>query len=192
VIGLGSGALTCYRQPQQQWTYYEIDPSVVQIARDSGYFSYLRECAPDLDIVLGDARLSLAGAPDGRYDLIVLDAYSSDSIPIHLITQEALDLYLRKLAPGGVLAFHISNQYLDLKPVVGGLARHAGLTALAQDDLLLSVEEDASGKSASQWAVMARSPEDLRRLAGDPRWRAIETPPDAPRWTDDYSSALDV
>jgi SAM-dependent methyltransferase len=192
VIGLGTGALTCYRQPEQQWTYYEIDPSVVHIARDSGYFSYLRECAPELEIVLGDARLSLTSAPDRQYDLIVLDAYSSDSIPIHLITQEALELYLRKLAPGGILALHISNQYLDLKPLVAALAGHANLTALAQDDLVLSPAEEASGKSASQWAVLARSPGDLRRLRGDARWRALDAPPDAVHWTDDYSSVLSV
>jgi hypothetical protein len=192
VIGLGTGALSCYRQPEQRWTYYEIDPSVVEIARDSGYFSYLRQCAPDLQIAMGDARLSLAGAPDHQYDLIVLDAYSSDSIPIHLITQEALDLYVQKLAPGGILAFHISNQYLDLGPVVGSLARHAGLTALEQDDLVLSAKDDANGKSASQWAVLARSPQDLRRLAGDPRWHLLDAPSGAAPWTDDYSSVLGV
>jgi SAM-dependent methyltransferase len=192
VIGLGAGALTCYRQPGQQWTYYEIDPSVVHIARDSGYFSYLNTCAPGLDIVLGDARLALARAPDRQYDIIVLDAYSSDSIPIHLITQEALDLYLRKLAPGGMLAFHISNQYLDLKPVLGNLAGGAGLAALAQDDLALSDADIANGKTASQWAIMARAPADFGSLPDDPRWRPLGTQPGVARWTDDYSSVLGV
>ncbi|HEU5100772.1 MAG TPA: fused MFS/spermidine synthase, partial [Roseiflexaceae bacterium] len=139
-IGLGAGSLACYKQPGQQWTFYEIDPSVVRIAREPAYFTYLQDCAPDAGMVLGDARLSLASAPDGGYDLIVLDAYSSDSIPMHLITREALALYLRKLAPGGVLAFHISNLYLDLKPALGNLAADAGLASLARDDLVLSAE----------------------------------------------------
>ena len=146
VIGLGAGSLACYKQPDQQWTFYEIDPSVVGIAHDPRYFTYMQDCAPDADILLGDARLSLVSAPDHAYDLIVLDAYSSDSIPVHLITREALALYQRKLAPGGVLAFHISNLYLDLKLALGNLSADAGLAGLWRDDLVLTHEEQASGK----------------------------------------------
>ena len=156
VIGLGAGSLACYKQPDQAWTFYEIDPSVVRIARDPRYFTYLRDCAPDLGILLGDARLSLVSAPDHAYDLIVLDAYSSDSIPVHLLTREALALYVRKLAPGGVLAFHISNLYLDLKPALGNLARDADWPACPRDDLVLNTEEQANGKTASQWAILGR------------------------------------
>ena len=192
VIGLGAGSLACYKQPDQQWTFYEIDPSVVRIARNPQYFTYLQDCAPDSDILLGDARLSLVSAPDRVYDLIVLDAYSSDSIPVHLLTREALVLYERQLAPGGVLAFHISNLYLDLKPALGNLAADAGMAGIVRDDLVLDAEQQASGKSASQWAIMGRLASDLGALASDPRWQPLATQPGTPVWTDDYSSILSV
>jgi len=192
VIGLGAGSLACYKQPAQQWTFYEIDPSVVRIARTPEYFSYLRDCAQDTAMVIGDARLSLANAPDQKYDLIVLDAYSSDSIPVHLITREALALYRAKLAPGGVLAFHVSNIYLDLKPVLGNLAADAGLAALARDDLSPNAGDAARGKSASQWVLMARSAADFGPLAGDPRWHPLAPQPNSAVWTDNFSSLLAV
>jgi hypothetical protein len=192
VIGLGAGSMACYAQPGQRWTFYEIDPSVVQIAHDPRYFTYMRDCGAGADVVLGDARLSLANASDRHYDLIVLDAYSSDSIPIHLITREALDLYLDKLAPGGVLAFHISNLYLDLKPVLGNLAGELRLSAIARDDLMLSAEDLAGGKTASQWALMGRSPADLGTLAHAPDWQPLERRPDLAVWTDNYTSILSV
>jgi spermidine synthase len=192
VIGLGAGSLACYKQPDQQWTFYEIDPSVVRIARDPRYFAYLQDCAPDAGILLGDARLSLVSAPDRAYDLIVLDAYSSDSIPVHLITREALALYVRKLAPGGVLAFHISNLYLDLKPALGNLAADAGMAGISRDDLVIDAEDQASGKAGSQWAIMGRSMSDLGAPAGDPRWQPLTLQPGTPVWTDDYSSILSV
>jgi hypothetical protein len=192
VIGLGAGSLACYSRPSQAWAFYEIDPSVERIARDPTYFTFLRDCAPGAGVVLGDARLSLAHAADQGYDLMVLDAYSSDSTPIHLITREALALYRAKLAPGGVLAFHISNQYLDLKPVLGDLARDAGLIALFQDDLVIGPDDAARGKSASQWVIMARDHADFGALAGDQRWQPLESRPDAQVWTDDFSSILSV
>jgi hypothetical protein len=192
VIGLGAGSLACYKQPDQQWTFYEIDPSVVGIAHDPRYFTYMQDCAPDADILLGDARLSLVSAPDHAYDLIVLDAYSSDSIPVHLITREALALYQRKLAPGGVLAFHISNLYLDLKLALGNLSADAGLAGLWRDDLVLTHEEQASGRSGSQWAIMGRLVSDLGAPASDPRWQALVPQPETTVWTDDYSSIFSV
>jgi SAM-dependent methyltransferase len=192
VIGLGAGSLACYAEPGQQWLFYEIDPSVQHIARDSGYFSFLQDCAPQARIVLGDARLSLATAPTGAYDLLVLDAYSSDAIPIHLITREALAVYLDKLAPGGLLVFHISNIYFDLKPVVANLAQDAGLVALVQEDQTLTEADLADGKKASQWAILARTPTDLGKLANDPRWRPLQPRPGLRLWTDDFSSVLSV
>ena len=192
LVGLGAGSLACYKQPGQQWTFYEIDASVVHIARTPEYFSYLRDCAPDAGMVLGDARLSLADAPDRGYDLIVLDAYSSDSIPVHLITREALALYRAKLAPGGVLAFHISNIYLDLKPVLGNLAADAGLAALARDDLSPSPSDAARGKSASQWVLMARDSSDFGPLSSDASWQPLAPQPGDAVWTDNFSSLLTV
>ncbi|HEY8599524.1 MAG TPA: fused MFS/spermidine synthase [Thermomicrobiales bacterium] len=192
VVGLGAGSLACYQRPGQSWTFYELDPRVEEIARDPRYFTYLRDCAPDSPVVLGDGRLSLAGAPDGGYDLLMLDAYSSDTVPVHLLTREALALYLTKLAPDGVLAFHISNQYLDLKPVIARLADDVGLVCLAQDDLALSAEEAAAGKSASQWVVMARRSTDLERLGSNGRWTPLVAQPGTALWTDSFSSILEL
>ncbi|MGQ0443805.1 MAG: spermidine synthase [Beijerinckiaceae bacterium] len=127
VIGLGSGGLACYARPSQDWTFFEIDPLVERIARDPRYFQFLANCGNQPRVVLGDARLSIAGSPDGTYDVLILDAFSSDSIPMHLLTREALAMYLRKLAPGGHLLFHISSRSLDLIPVVRALAADAGV-----------------------------------------------------------------
>ncbi|MFL5806847.1 MAG: spermidine synthase [Roseiflexaceae bacterium] len=192
VVGLGAGSLACYYRPGQEWTFYEIDPSVERIARDPAYFTFLRDCAPDTSVVLGDARLALARASGSNYDLIVLDAYSSDSTPIHLLTREALALYRDRLAPGGMLAFHISNQYLDLKLVLTALARDAGMVSLYQDDRVVSLDEVARGKNASQWVIMAPERANFGALADDPRWQLLDVPPDAAVWTDDFSSILSV
>lgn len=192
VVGLGVGSLACYRQDGQEWTYYEIDPLVEKIARDPRFFTYLDTCAPDMNIVLGDARLSLVDAANQHYDLIVLDAYSSDAIPLHLITREAFDLYLDKLSPDGILAFHISNRYLNLKPVLAALSHDLGLVALFQDDMTISEEESRQGKNASQWVVIARSATDLDPLTTDSRWETLESQPQQVVWTDDFASIFDV
>jgi hypothetical protein len=192
VVGLGAGALACYYRAGQEWTFYEIDASVERIARDPAYFTFLRDCTPDASVVLGDARLTLARATEQRYDLIVLDAYSSDSTPIHLITREALALYRDRLAPGGLLAFHISNQYLDLKLVLAALARDAGMVSLYQDDRVISPDEAASGKNASQWMILAPEQADFGALLEDSRWQALDIPSDTAIWTDDFSSVLSV
>ncbi|MEN9933614.1 MAG: hypothetical protein RLZZ387_193 [Chloroflexota bacterium] len=189
-VGLGVGSLACYRQPGQAWTFYEIDPAVERIARDERFFTYMRDCGADVPVVLGDARLTLGDAPAGAYDLLVMDAYTSDSVPVHLITREALALYLGRLAPGGVVAFHISNQYFDLRPVLAALAQDAGLVALAQDDVAVTPEQAAEGKRGSQWVLLARDAADLAALAGDARWYTLEAAAGAPVWTDDSSSVL--
>jgi len=190
LVGLGAGALACYARPRDEWDFYEIDPLVESIARDPRYFTYLRDCLPDARVVLGDARLSLARA-GRRYDLIVLDAYSSDAIPVHLLTREALQMYLDRLAPVGVLAFHISNQHLDLEPVLADLARDASLAALIRGDDVTPAER-ARGKLASRWAVMARRPDDLGSLVTDARWAPPRAPAGGRVWTDDFSSVLGV
>jgi hypothetical protein len=142
--------------------------------------------------VLGDARLSLRNAPDHDYGLIILDAFSGDSIPIHLLTREALRLYLMKLAPGGLLVFHISNRYLDLAPTLGAQARDAGLASLVRDDTAVPQAEIDRGKLASKWAVMARQAADFGGLASDARWTPIETAAGVRVWTDDYSNLLGI
>jgi hypothetical protein len=189
IIGLGTGAAATYARPNELWTYYEINPAVVSIARNPQYFSYLGNCScAPVDIVMGDARLKMREAPDARYGLIVLDAFSSDAIPVHLITQQALDLYLSKLAPGGLIAFHISNRNLDLSPVVADLAALRNLDSVGLYDLKRSVE----GKDPSIWVVMARGPAEMGNL---PRssyaQRMIHDSQRAP-WTDDFSNILSV
>jgi hypothetical protein len=192
IVGLGAGSMACYMRAGQALTYYEIDQSVKQIATDPRYFTFLSQCAPDARIVIGDARLSLRGAPEGGYKLIVLDAFSSDSIPVHLLTREALRLYLKKLAPGGVLAFHISNLYLDLAPILGTQARDAGLLSLVRDDTAVPPAEMDAGKYPSMWLVMSRNESDLRGLARDARWKPAQPNQRTRVWTDDYSNLLGI
>jgi hypothetical protein len=192
VVGLGAGAMACYAEPGESLTYYEIDPAVKRIASDPRYFTFLSQCAPAARIVLGDARLKLRDAPDSSYDLIVLDAFSGDTIPMHLMTREALALYQRKLAPGGIIAFHISNLYLNLAPTLGALAHDAELVSLMADDTGVSQEQIDAGRFPSRWLVMARSRADLGALATDSRWSLVNVPPGTQVWTDDYSNLLRV
>jgi hypothetical protein len=184
--------MACYLRPGESLTFYEIDPSVERIALDPRYFTFLEQCAPSARIVLGDGRLKLRGAPDRSYDLIALDAFSGDTIPMHLITREALALYLRKLAPGGMLAFHISNLYLQLGPTLGALAHDAGLECRIMEDNGVTEAQTGAGKLPSRWVVMARSRADLGALATDPRWMPINVPPGTQVWTDDFSNLLRI
>ena len=190
-IGLGTGSIASYKQPDQQWIFFELDPTVVEIASNSDYFTYLSDCSQGIRVIPGDARVSLSGLTDDRFEMIVLDAYSSDSIPIHLITREALQLYLDKLTEEGLLVFHLSNRYLDLRSVVANLAQDAGLAYRLQDDLSLSQEERSLGKESSRWAILARHPASFGRLANDPRWRLVEETAEQV-WTDSYSSIFSV
>jgi hypothetical protein len=191
-VGLGAGTVACYGERGERWTFYEIDPEVDRIAYDLRYFTYLTDCPADVEMVLGDARLSLSAAADGQFGLIILDAYSSDSIPLHLITREAFALYLRKLAPRGVLAFHITNRHLNLEPVLANLAQDAGLFALHQNDSTGSTAKDEQGKFRSHWVVMTRWPSSLASLKADPRWQPPRQRADVGVWTDDYASLFRV
>lgn len=195
ITGLGVGALASYAQSQEEWTFYEIDPAMQRVAQDQRYFTYLANCRTQYRIVLGDARLRLKDAPEHGYGLIVLDAFSSDSVPTHLLTQEALALYQNKLAPGGMLAFNVSNRYLELKPVLANLARAADppLVCYARDDDdALSAEDIETGKARSRWLVMAQGDEALGKLTQDPRWQRREGQRGARVWTDDYWSIFEV
>ena len=184
--------IACYAQAEQHFTFYEIDPAMESIARDPRYFTYLSDCPAPVGVILGDARLSLQDAPDSCYDIIILDAFSSDAIPIHLVTREAIRLYLAKLKSGGILVFHTSNRYLDLNPVLGNLARDAGLISLSGSDLKLSDEDRQKQKSPSTWVVMARTLADLRGLGRDQRWHTLPVRPGDALWTDDFSNILSV
>jgi hypothetical protein len=195
VVGLGAGGLAAYAQRGENWTFYEIDPVVEYIAREPKYFSYLQDAPANMKVILGDGRLQLEEAPDGAYDLLILDAFSSDALPMHLITREALHLYVRKLSPRGVLVFNTSNLHLELEPVLGNLAKDAGLATLFENDTFVdaAMERDMKlGKTPSRWTLMAREKSHFGPLATDKRWRPARTRPDMRVWTDDYSSLLSV
>lgn len=187
-VGLGAGSVAAYGVPGQEFVFYEIDPAIDALARDTRYFTYLSSCAADWRVVLGDGRLSLQSSPDGHYGLIVLDAFSSDAIPVHLVTREALQLYLQKLAPGGMLAFHVSNRYLDLGVALSALAWDAKLPWLA------CVDEPSpkEGRNASTWVILARDEASFGALVSDPRWFHLQGRPNVPVWSDDFSNVLSV
>jgi spermidine synthase len=191
-VGLGAGAVACYARPGQEWTFYEIDPEVERIARDPKCFTYLGDCAGVVKVVLGDARLSLQRVPDGYFGLMILDAYNSDTIPLHLITREALALYLQKLASGGILAFHITNRHLDLEPLLADLAEDAGLAGLYQHDVVGVDEFTRTGRMESRWVLMCRNPLQLRALSSNPRWQPLQPRATLRIWTDDYASVFSV
>jgi hypothetical protein len=191
VVGLGVGSLASYAGPAQRWTIYEIDPAVEDVARNPAFFTYLRDCGTRCDVVIGDARVSLGRARPQQFGLLILDAFSSDAIPVHLLTREALSVYLSRLAPGGLIALHISNLHLSLSPVLGRLAQDQGLVALWQREPA-TAGSLTDGKFPSEWMVIGRDRADLGALANDPRWKAPEVAPSTPLWTDDFSNILSV
>jgi len=193
-VGLGSGAVSCYADPGIRLTFFEIDPVVVAFASDPKYFSYVSECgATRPDFVVGDARLTLAREPDGAFSLLILDAFSSDAIPLHLVTKEAMQLYLAKLAPDGVIAFHISNRYLDLSPVLAAIIRELGLVARISDESDLDEEEGrANLRYPATWVAIARKPEELGQLWTAGNWTELQERQGIGAWTDDFSNILSV
>jgi hypothetical protein len=190
-VGLGSGAVAAYGRPGDRYTFYEIDPLMVQIASNPRYFTYLHDSKARVRIVIGDGRLELVTAPPRSYDLIVLDAFSSDSVPVHLLTREAASLYLSKLRPSGLIAFHISNRYFDLEPVIGGLARSLHLVGLYEANVP-SAAARAEGAASSQWVVVTRSRARLEPLVRTGKWRRLDESSGEPVWTDQYSNILSV
>jgi len=186
VLGLGAGTMASYADPAHHVTFYEIDPSVEPIARR--YFTFLSGCGSNCDVVIGDGRLQLAREPVASFDLILLDAFSSDSVPAHLISREALEMYLRKLKEGGVLLFHVSNRYLNVEKLVSSLVTDAGLVALSRFDEAGELRK--LGKSSANHLIAARREADLRLLRGRPGWQPVVRPPDFKPWTDDYSNLL--
>jgi len=190
IVGLGVGSMACYARPDQQWTFYEINPAVIGLAQNTEYFTYLQKCAAGATrIVLGDARLQLENAPDHHYGLIVLDAFNSDAIPVHLLTQEAIELYTSKLAAGGMLAFHISNRSLQLAGVLADLAEHNGAMSLTMVDAEF---DPIAGKDPSEWLVMAHQSPALDSLAQKRRWRVLQGRTESDVWTDDFSNIISV
>jgi hypothetical protein len=187
VIGLGSGTLACASEPGETWKFFEIDQTMVDTARDPRYFTYIRDCAPDLKPVIGDARLTFAREPDGVYDLIIVDAYSSDAIPIHLATEEAMAIYKKKLAPQGAVVMHVSNRHLELASVIVGIADANELTSWVYSE---DSNRDNEYIFATSVVVSARQDADVGKLATSDVW-AETAPTDNQRvWTDDYSNVL--
>ncbi|HXO68790.1 MAG TPA: fused MFS/spermidine synthase, partial [Bradyrhizobium sp.] len=167
VIGLGAGTLTCASEPGEDWKFFEIDQTMVDTARDPRYFTFIQNCEPDLKPVIGDARLTFAKEPDGVYDLIIVDAYSSDAIPIHLATEEAMEIYKQKLAPQGAVVMHVSNRHLELSSVVVGIAD--------ANDLKSWVYSEDSGRDneyifSTSVVVSAREEADVGSLASSDKW----------------------
>jgi hypothetical protein len=187
VVGLGAGSLACHRHEGERWTFFEIDPEVVRLARDPAMFRFLSSCAPSAPIVFGDARLTL-GTSAQQFDLIVLDAFSSDAIPSHLLTREALRGYLARLTPHGVIIAHISNRHLELGSVIAAVGAAEGLTTIARaDDKATQFATDF--RAAAHVAVLARKEADLGPLASADGWRKIDGGAVA-AWTDDYSDIM--
>jgi SAM-dependent methyltransferase len=200
VVGLGTGTLACYAKPGQSWRFFEIDPLMIEIARERKIFSFLHYCNPTVPITLGDARLTLAKVPPGSLDILALDAFSSDAIPLHLLTKEAFVTYRRALGPDGLLLVHISNRYIDLNPVVAAEAKLNGWHAALRHDRPTQAMINR-GDRASQWIALSPSAEKLAQLTGkvdkvkDPyynerQWLELDSPGKTEPWTDDYASVL--
>lgn len=187
VVGLGVGTLACYRRPDQRYSFFEIDPVVASFSR-GGPFTFMRNCAPAARLHFGDARLKLAEIAPGSFDILVIDAFSSDSIPIHLVTREAFALYCRALSADGLLLVHISNRYIDLRPMIAGLAEAAGMRAMLREDLAPA----GPGASASVWVALSANPATLARLVGSGEpglWQRLPPAPDRV-WSDDFASIM--
>ncbi|MES2755363.1 MAG: fused MFS/spermidine synthase [Pseudomonadota bacterium] len=190
VVGLGTGTLACYARPAQRWRFFEIDPAVVTIARDDGRFTFLKRCLLNPDIAIGDARLRLAEQANASLDLLALDAFSSDSVPMHLMTAEAFATYARVLAPNGLLLVHISNRFLDLRPVVSAAAIAGGWHA-AELVYYPDALSKTQGGTVSAWIALSRDRASIMTLKQrDASWAALRRYPGFTPWSDDYSSIL--
>jgi spermidine synthase len=189
VVGLGTGTLSCYAKPGQRWRFYEIDPAVVRIARDTGQFTYLSRCLPNPEIRMGDARIALAHDASNSLDLLALDAFSSDSVPMHLMTREAFATYGRVLSQDGLLLVHISNRFIDLEPVIAAAAQEGGWIAVEMKYRPSSLLVDRA--SASDWVALSRNPRAIAALrATDLDWTPLTPRKGFTGWTDDYSTIL--
>ncbi len=187
VVGLGTGTLACFKRPGEQWRIFEIDPAVVRYSQDRT-FTFVANCAPDAKLVLGDARLKLAQMPKGSLDVLVVDAFSSDAIPLHLLTDEAMGVYFDALVAKGLLVLHISNRFIELEPVIAALAKHRRLTVMKRDDNPV----DRTSLTPSTWLALSRDPamvSAVTRARSDAPWNPL-LPPAPAVWSDDHASIL--
>ena len=188
VLGLGTGTMAAYADAAHRVTFFEIDPSVEPIARQ--FFTFLPRCGSNCDVVIGDGRLQLERMADSSFDLLLLDAFSSDSVPTHLLSREAVHLYLQKLKPDGILVFHVSNRYLNVEKLASSLISDAGLVAYSRFDDAGTLRN--LGKSSANHVAAARHVEDLQEIAKRPGWNRVSAPADFQAWTDDYSNLLSL
>jgi len=190
-VGLGAGALACYAKTQQHWTQYEIDPLVIEIAKNPKYFTYLKLCSKNSTFKVGDARLSLKNETDQKFDLLIMDAFSSDSVPTHLLTREAIELYFAKLKPNGILAFHITNRHLALKKVISDHVSHLKISALIQE---FKPQKEIPLVIATDWVVMAKQAKTLAPLRKTRlgNWQKLPLYFDMKPWTDDFTNIIGI
>lgn len=192
VIGLGVGSIAAYGRPGDTFDFFEIDPTVARIAQDPELFTFLAECAAATRVVLGDGRLRITDQPEDRYDLIVLDAFSSDSIPVHLLTMEAVGAYESRLKPGGALLMHTSNLHFDLIPPLARIARASGLNIIHRHDDSSQHEMWVNASMPSDWVVLSRDRSWLLGFARTPGWGAVALPPNGAAWTDNHANVLNA
>ena len=190
-VGLGAGALACYGKDTQRWRFYEIDPLVVEVAKNPRWFSYLSRCNNRAEMIIGDGRLSLEKAEDHSFDLLIMDAFSSDAVPTHLLTREALELYFRKLKDTGLLAFHITNRHLALKKVLADHVNYLHLAALLQE---FKPENPAPLVVDTDWVVIAKQAERLQRFQQSRlgHWHKLPITFDMQPWTDDFTHIIGI
>jgi hypothetical protein len=186
VVGLGTGSMAGWGRPDRHITFFDIDPQVEDIARS--FFTYLKRCDTNCNIVIGDGRLSMEKSPDNEFDVLMLDAFNSDSIPAHLVSREAVQMYLKKLKPNGLILFHVSNRYMDVESLVSAVSLDVGLQGLVRYD----DNEEPSGKTSSDYVVVARHTEDFGELNSDENWTEVEKPKTIQPWTDDYSNMMSI
>ena len=190
VVGLGTGGLAAYLRPDWSFDFYEIDSDVVAIAKNPRFFTFLETCGTACSVIVGDGRLEIAKAPDQSYDLILLDVFSSDNIPPHIITKEAFEIYLRKLKPGGFIAAHLSSRYLDLPPVAGASARDNGLTGLTRFSPQGKEKDTGLLYAGTIMTAFARTKDELEPFRKIPGWKDIAIPEGVRTWTDSYTNIL--
>jgi hypothetical protein len=190
LVGLGVGSLACFGRTGERWTFYEIDPVVVKLATDTTHFTLARDCPPQTRFVLGDARLTLARETTGSVDILVIDAFNSGAIPVHLLTREALLEYVRVVSSRGLIAVHITNSHMNLEPLMAALAADAGLAALVRADFPPSSNGNQIHHSPSVWVALARDSAALGELTTLKTWRLLRASGGTRAWTDDYSSIL--
>ena len=190
-VGLGAGALACYAKEQQHWKFYEIDPLIVEVAQDPTWFHYLERCAQHAEMIVGDARLSLIKEADHSFDLLIMDAFSSDAVPTHLLTREAMQLYFSKLKDDGLLAFHITNRHLALKKVLADHVESLQLSGLLQE---FKPENAVPLVVATDWVVIAKQPQRLERLRQSRlgHWQKLPLTFGLQPWTDDFTHIIGI